>query len=86
MTLARNGHLTELRGGVNRQSIIRSADAHTGPLPADIPGYEFYTPVEPSDSSEWTGYARWVEGTPGVIDISSELVAIPIQVTSVSLP
>jgi hypothetical protein len=85
MTLARNGQLTELLGGVNRGSSFRSVDAHAGPLPAGKQGYEFYTPVEPSDSGEGTGYARW-EGAPGVIEISSELVGIPIEVTSVDLP
>ena len=84
--MARNGELTELQGGVNRASSFRSVDAHAGPLPTGKQGYEFYTSVEPSDSGEWTGYARWVEGAPGVIDISEETVAIPITATWWNLP
>jgi hypothetical protein len=84
--LARDGQLTELQGGVNRGSSFRSVDAHAGPLPAGKQGYEFYTPVNPSDPGKWTGYARWVEGTPGVIEVSGEMVAIPINVTFVDLP
>ena len=86
MAQARNGELTELQGGVNRGSSFRSVGAHAGPLPAGKQGYESHTPVARSDSGEWTGYVRWVEGTLGVIEVSSEIVAIPIKVTLWNLP
>jgi hypothetical protein len=86
MAAARNGQATELRGGVNRGSSFRSVDAHYGPLPEGKQGYEFYTSVKPSDSGVGGGIARWVEGTPGVTEISDDLVAIPIEVGQVVLP
>lgn len=81
----RNGLENELRGGVNRQSGFRSVDAHYGPLPEGSQGYQFYTSVKPSDSGVGTGDVRWAEGTPGVTEISEDLVAIPIEVNLVVL-
>jgi hypothetical protein len=86
MAAARNGQATELRGGVNRGSSFRSVDAHYGPLPEGKQGYEFYTSVKPSDSGVGGGITRWVEGTPGVTEISNDLVAIPIELGRVVLP
>jgi hypothetical protein len=82
---ARNGTATELRGGVNRGSSFRSVDAHYGPLPEGKQGYEFYTSVKPSDSGVGGGITRWVEGTPGVTEVSDDLLAIPIQLGRVVL-
>ena len=85
MNLARTGQLTQLQGSINQHGSFRSIDAHVGELTEGYSGYTFYTAVKPSDPG-YIGYVRWVEGTPGVVEISSDRVGIPIEVTGVNVP
>jgi hypothetical protein len=76
-----SGLLWGRRRGNYYAALSPAVKAWEGPLPAGVPGFEFFTEVEP-DPGCAPGWPQWSEGRPGVIVLErDELVAISVIVT-----
>jgi hypothetical protein len=54
--------------------------AYVGALPADDRGVEFYTDVPPLTSTA-PHLAIWRQGSPGVLDMTDEMVCIAVSLS-----
>lgn len=82
-TTQKNIDSGELWGGPGRHSDMPMVQAHTGPLPEDYEGFEFYTDVAPNPNDvPWRG--NWSHNRPGVMmRENGDYAAIPIVITRV---